>query len=197
METKFISYILALDDRVTEIGSKMFRVTLRGGQKVIKRRFSNYLLIQKKINFKKMTKLNVNRFSQLGKQLISMFEDVNEDNNLKFRIKNLSKSIECLEEYNEFDWNESFIDFYLNIIQSDNYVGISSEIRKLVMILACVETLHETGIITIHLMNCIEELTQDDLQVIADILGSTITYSDISIVNNDYLARCPSIKPSK
>lgn len=144
-----------------------------------------------------MQKINVERFSQEGKRVISMLEEINEDYIPKFRIKNLSESIECLEEYNEFHWNGRFIDFYLNVIQSDNYVGISSEIRKLVMILACVETLYETGIITIHLMNYIEELTQDDLKVIADILGSTITYSDISIVNNDYLARCPSIKPSK
>lgn len=188
-----------MDDRVTEIGSKMFRVTLRGGQKVTKRKLSNFKrqLTFFIIYFIMMNKNNVKKFSQLGKRLITLLEEINEDYIPKFQIKYLSESIECLEKYNEFDWNESFIDFYLNVIQSDNYVGISSEIRKLVMILACVESLHETGIITIHLMNYIEELTQDDLQVIADILGSTITYSNISIVNNDYLARCPSIKPSK
>lgn len=144
-----------------------------------------------------MREFDSKKFVEEGKRLISLIEEVNVDGIFNRDISSLSEALKFVEESNEFDWNESFIDFYLNVIQSDNYVGISSEIRKLVMILACVETLHETGIITIHLMNCIEELTQDDLQVIADILGSTITYSDISIVNNDYLARCPSIKPSK
>lgn len=146
-----------------------------------------------------MRKIDAKKFVEEGKRLILLIGKVNEDGIFNHDISSLSEALKFVEESNEFDGSERFLDFYLQLFESEWYEGVEvgSEIRKLVTLLACVEALYEMGVITFQMMNCIEDLTSDDLQAMADILGSTITYdTNLFIVNNGYLAKCSSAKPS-
>ena len=114
------------------------------------------------------------KFIKEGNDVISKMQSVNENGIFTDLINKLSTILKSIEEDSD---NLEYYPFMDMVGDISNYsVGNVSEFKTILSILLCASYINRYGVITYPNCTNMESFTKDDLQKLADILGSQITF---------------------
>ena len=139
--------------------------------------------------------MNFKNFFSEGNNLVSMLKSVNEDdeftgviNKLSSELKSISEDSDNLEYYPFMDMSNAI---------SDIDCPRHYEIEKSISIMFCASFLNQFGIITYPNCTTMESFSKEDLERLANIMGTKLIYeTDDFIATEAFITNCSSVSPS-
>ena len=139
--------------------------------------------------------MNFKNFVLEGNNLVSMLKSVNEEDEFTGVINKLSSELKSIDEDSDNLHYLSFMDLYNASLEYD--CSKSDEIVSSLSIMHCACFLDRIGIITYPNCRTMESFSKEDLERLANIMGTKLVYeTDDFIATEAFLSNCSSVSPS-
>lgn len=136
--------------------------------------------------------MNFKNFVLEGNNLVSMLKSVNEEDEFTGVINKLSSELKSIDEDSDNLSYHPFMDILNAVLDySDSKID---EISISLSVLLCACFLNQFGIITYPNCRTMESLSKEDLQRLANIMGTKLVYeTDDFIATEPFLANCSTV----